>query len=226
MPRTAPKRFSSSLTAACLLQLLLCATVPAASAASLAIHVHKKDGKPLVGAVLTVTAETPHLPPAPATHAVVDQVDLAFVPDVIVIPVGSTISFPNTDAVSHQVYSFSSARRFQLPLYRGKPYPPVTFDQPGLVTLGCNIHDNMLAYVIVTDAPFFGRTDAKGDWVAENLPNGTYHVTLWHPLLSESGASVERTVQIDGAARTDLAMRLSRALKPAPITTRPHSWDY
>src|SRR5690348_2355740 len=76
MPRTAPERFSSTLTATCLLQLLLCATVPAAaSAASLAIHVQKKDGKPLVGAVLIVTAESPRLPPVPATHAVVDQVD-------------------------------------------------------------------------------------------------------------------------------------------------------
>jgi plastocyanin len=225
MPRTAPRPFSAKLTATCLLGLLLCASVPPAFAASLAIHAQKKDGKPLAGAVLTVTAEAPRLPPAPATHAVVDQVDLAFVPDVIVIPVGSTISFPNSDAVSHQVYSFSSARRFQLPLYRGKPYPPVTFDQPGVVTLGCNIHDNMLAYVIVTDAPFFGRTDAKGDWVAADLPNGTYRVTLWHPLLNESGASIERTVQIEGTDHT-VSMRLSHALKPAPITSRPHSWDY
>src|SRR5690349_4124711 len=100
MPRTGPKRLSSRLTATCLLHLLLCATVPAVSAASLAIHVQKKDGKPLVGAVLTVAAESPRLPPATATHAIVDQVDLAFVPDVIVIPVGSTISFPNSDAVS------------------------------------------------------------------------------------------------------------------------------
>jgi plastocyanin len=174
-----------------------------------------------------VTAESPRLPAAAAMHAVVDQVDLTFVPDVIVLPVGSTISFPNSDAVSHQVYSFSSARRFQLPLYRGKPYPPVTFDQPGVVTLGCNIHDNMLAYVVVTDAPFFGRTDAQGEWVATNLPNGTYRVRLWHPLLNESGASMERAVQIDGASeRADISMRLTRALRPAPITTRPHSWDY
>jgi plastocyanin len=226
MPRTAPKRFSQSLTATCLHLLLLCASVPVASAASLAIHIEKKDGKPLVGAVLTVTAESPRLPPAPATHAVVDQLDLAFVPDVIVIPVGSTISFPNSDAVSHQVYSFSNARRFQLPLYRGKPYPPVSFDQPGVVTLGCNIHDNMLAYVVVTDAPFFGRTDGKGEWVVANLPNGAYRVTVWHPLLNESGTSVVRSLQIDGAERTEVSLKLSRALKPAPITGRPHSWDY
>ena len=83
----------------------------------------------------------------------------------LVIPVHSTVQFPNSDAISHQVYSFSSARQFQLPLYRGKPYPPVQFDQPGVVTLGCNIHDNMLAYIVVTAAPFFGRTDADGEWM-------------------------------------------------------------
>ena len=226
MPRTAAMRFWSKLAEACLLSLLLCATLPAAATASLAIHVQKKDGQPLVGAVLTLDAESPRLPPAAPLRAVVDQVDLSFVPDVIVIPVGSTISFPNTDAVSHQVYSFSSARRFQLPLYRGKPYPPVTFDQPGIVTLGCNIHDNMLAYVVVTDAPFFGRTDAKGEWLMTNVPSGAYRVRVWHPLLNESGASLERVVQINGSERTDVSLRLAHTLRPAPITSRPHSWDY
>ena len=95
-----------------------------------------------------------------------DQVDLAFVPDVLVVPVHSSVQFPNSDAVRHQVYSFSSARQFQLPLYRGKPYPPVTFAQPGVVTLGCNIHDNMIAYIVVTAAPFFGRTAERRKLVA------------------------------------------------------------
>ena len=226
MPRTAARCSSSRWIATCLLQVLLCASQVAAAAGSLAIQLQRKDGTPLAGAVVMIAAESPRLPPAAATQVILDQVNLTFVPDVMVIPVGSTISFPNSDAVSHQVYSFSSARRFQLPLYRGKPYPPVTFDQPGVVTLGCNIHDNMLAYVVVTDAPFFGRTDAKGEWVAGNLPNGTYRVTIWHPLLNESGASVERVVQIDGAERTDVSIRLTRSLRPAPITSRPHSWDY
>ena len=106
-------------------------------------------------------------------------------PTSVVIPVGSSLSFPNSDAVSHQVYSFSPTRRFQLPLYRGKPYPPVDFDQPGIVTLGCNIHDNMLAYVVVTNAPLFGRTGDKGEWVAHNVPEGTYRIKLWHPRLKE-----------------------------------------
>jgi len=192
-------------------------------AAPLAIRIEKRDGKPLNGAVLTLEAETQRLPAVTPVQAIVDQVDLSFVPDVVVIPVGSTVSFPNSDAVSHQVYSFSSIRRFQLPLYRGKPYPPVMFDQPGVVTLGCNIHDNMLAYVVVTDAPFFGRSDAMGHWTLPDVPNGKYKLRLWHPLLNEP--AVEREIEV-GSAPADVVVKLSRALRPAPISSRPHSWDY
>jgi plastocyanin len=224
MPRTAAKRLSPFFAAAGALAVLLC--TGRAWATSLVIQVHKKDGKPLAGAVLTLSAESQRLPPSAPIHAILDQVDLAFVPDIIVLPVGSSVSFPNSDAVSHQVYSFSNARRFQLPLYRGKPYPPVTFDQVGLITLGCNIHDNMLAYVMVTDAPFFGRTDAKGDWTAPNVPPGSYRLKLWHPLLNEPPAELERVVQVGASERTDVPIHLTRSLRPAPLSGRPHSWEY
>jgi len=136
-----------------LLCALLCCAGTGAQAATLVVNVLKRDGKPLPGAVITAEPQS-STDPAPPVKAIMDQVNLAFLPDVLVIPVHSTVQFPNSDAVGHQVYSFSSARQFQLPLYRGKPYPPVQFDQPGVVTLGCNIHDNMIAYVLVTDAPF------------------------------------------------------------------------
>lgn len=225
MPRTSKSHSAHWAAALCLFGVVHCASGFAAGA-SLAIHIETRDGKPLAGAVVTLDSETSRLPAPAPQSVVVDQIDLSFVPDIVVIPVGSNISFPNTDAVSHQVYSFSSAHRFQLPLYRGKPYPPVTFDQPGLVTLGCNIHDNMLAYVVVTAAPFFGRTDKKGEMLVPTLPAGTYRLRLWHPLLNESAASLERVVQIAGADRTDVSVKLARALRPAPITSRPHSWDY
>jgi plastocyanin len=195
-----------------------------AHAGSLTLTARQQDGKPLAGAVVTVDAEAPALPPAPPAKATMDQLNLAFVPDVLVVPVHSTVQFPNSDVISHQVYSFSSARRFQLPLYRGKPYPPVTFDEPGLVTLGCNIHDNMLAYIVVTRAPFFGRTDEKGEWSAANLPAGRYRLRLWHPLLNEP-AEVERLIEA-GAGHYLVDIRLSHGLRPAPLTGRPHSWDY
>jgi plastocyanin len=209
------------------LTLALCAWLSLAGpahGATLVIHVLTADGHALVGAV--VTAQPLEAPPhhAPPQHALMDQVNRAFEPDLLVIPVGSTIEFPNSDSVSHQIYSFSPAKRFQLPLYRGKPYPPVPFDTAGIVTLGCNIHDQMLAYVLVTDAPYFGRTDGSGAWSAE-VTHGHYKVTLWHPRIRDEGAELERQLTVGDTDRAELTLRLAKPLQPAPLE-HPHSWDY
>lgn len=196
-----------------------------AGAAALQVEVREREGKSFGGAIVTLYAETATLPPAPPIRAIVDQVKLAFVPDLLVIPVGSTVEFPNSDAVGHQVYSFSAPRKFQLPLYRGKTYPPVTFDKPGLVTLGCNIHDNMLAYLFVTDAPRFGRTDSSGVWVASDLPAGRYRVHAWHPRMNEADEWVEGTVTIAADVDAKIRLQLKAALRPAAIGGRPRSWD-
>ncbi|HVW68109.1 MAG TPA: methylamine utilization protein [Steroidobacteraceae bacterium] len=189
------------------------------------VTVQLPDGRPLGGAIVTARPVAGPTHPAPAVQAVMDQVNRAFVPDLLVVPVESTVAFPNSDTVSHQIYSFSPAKRFQLPLYHGKPYPPVRFDQPGLITLGCNIHDEMLAYVLVTDAPLFGRTSADGSWSAD-VPNGVYRVSVWHPRLREETGTLEREVTVVEPGGGALALRLRKALKPAPLEGRPHSWDY
>jgi plastocyanin len=207
------------------LSVCACRLAGAAATATLVISVHTTDGHALPGAVVTVRpldGQVRHVAPL---RAVVDQVDRAFAPDLLVIPVGSTVEFPNSDSVSHQIYSFSATKRFQLPLYRGKPYPPVHFDQAGVVTLGCNIHDDMLAYLVVTDAPWFGRTDTAGAWSTE-LPRGHYRVAIWHPRLRESDAGLERELTVAEGDRADLTLNLSKPLQPAPLTDRPHSWDY
>ena len=194
-------------------------------AATVVINVQTPDGHALAGAVVTAQPlDAPARRPAPV-HAIMDQVNRAFAPDLLVIPVGSTVAFPNSDSVSHQIYSFSAAKRFQLPLYRGKPYPPVQFDQPGVITLGCNIHDDMLAYLLVTDAPYYGRTDAKGAWSAE-VPRGRYRVSIWHPRVRDSDADLQRELTVGEDDRADLTLHLQKSLQPAPITDRPHSWDY
>jgi len=223
MSRTADRSWFRRMRAVGPTALLLC-VAQSAIAATVSVNATKRDGTPLSGAVVMLEAVSPALPPAPPVQAIMDQLNLAFVPDVLVIPVHSTVNFPNSDPISHQVYSFSSARRFQLPLYRGKPYPPVSFDEAGIVTLGCNIHDNMLSYVVVTAAPFFGRTDANGDWSVTNAPNGHYRLRLWHPLLNES-AEIERPIELS-ADRLHVEIKLLRHLRPAPLTGRPHSWDY
>jgi len=201
--------------------LCLCGLLQAAGgiAGTLVVAVQTSTGKPLAGAVVTLHALGGNDRPAAPVNAVMDQVNRTFVPDVLVVPVGSTVAFPNSDSVSHQIYSFSAARRFQLPLYRGKPYPPVNFDRAGTVTLGCNIHDSMLAYVLVTDAPYFGRTDANGSWSID-LPHGGYRVSIWQPRIQESP---QKDVTVD-ADRSDVSVQLRQPLKPAPLEGR-HSWD-
>jgi plastocyanin len=223
MSRLAKTSWIRWMHAAGFVSLAMCCPVRA-DAGSLTASVKQRDGKPLVGAVILLEALSPSLPAATPLKAIMDQANLAFVPDVLVIPVHSSVQFPNSDPISHQVYSFSSARKFQLPLYRGKPYPPVVFDEAGVVTLGCNIHDNMLAYILVTSAPFFGRTDARGEWTVPALPNGRYHLRLWHPLVNEP-REVERDIEAAAEGET-VDLRLTRALRPAPLTGRPHSWEY
>lgn len=195
------------------------------AAATLAVTVRLANGQPLSGAVITAHALSGAARASPPTRAVMDQIDLAFAPDLLVIAVGSTVEFPNTDATSHEVYSFSSAHKFQLPLYRGKRYPPEHFDRVGLVTLGCNIHDNMLAYIVVTDAPYFGRTGADGIWSARDVTPGRYRVEVWHPRLKGEQADLEREISVGDSEQAEVTVRLGKALRPAPLEGRPHSWD-
>ena len=111
MPRLVPHVVACALGLAAALS-----GAAAANAGTLEVKALQRDGKPLVGAVITADALSPALPPATPVRAIMDQVNLAFDPDVLVLPVKSSVQFPNSDVVSHQVYSFSNAHRFQLPL--------------------------------------------------------------------------------------------------------------
>ncbi len=195
----------------------------AAQAGSLSVTVLQESGTPLAGAVITVHSLDGAAKASAPVRAVMDQVDQAFTPDLLVIPVGSTVSFPNSDTVRHEVYSFSPAHRFELPLYRGKPYPPEHFDRVGLVTLGCNIHDFMLAYIVVTDAAFYGRTDAAGNWSAGAVPPGRYRIEVWHPRFGGGGAPSREVAVRDSSAA--VRIRLDGGLRPAPLDERLPSWD-
>jgi plastocyanin len=121
---------------------------------------------------------------APAGHidATIDQKQKQFAPKVSVFRTGTTVTFTNSDHIRHQVYSFSPSKTFTLKLYEGSPQTPIVFDKPGLVVLGCNIHDNMLAFVGVVDSPYFGKADNTGR-VALTVPAGRYRMRLWHPNL-------------------------------------------
>ncbi len=226
-PPARPRSDRTAFRACACLAALLCALAAAgnARAATLVITVQTSDGRPLQGAVVTAYALEPGARKPQPIKAVMDQVNRAFVPDLLVIPIGSTVTFPNSDSVSHQIYSFSPTKRFQLPLYRGTPYPPVHFDQAGVVTLGCNIHDEMVGYLVITDAPYYGRTDTKGTWSNE-VARGRYRITIWHPRMRDEAADLERELTVGEADHAELTLRLTKSLTPAPLADRSHSWDY
>jgi plastocyanin len=154
------------------------------SAATLAISVVDDDGKPIADVAVYATAQgagavasSSGLPP----KAIMDQQNHQFVPHMLVVQAGTEVTFPNGDNVSHHVYSFSPTKTFELGLYKGNVYPPVTFEEPGIVVLGCNIHDSMLAYVRVVDTPYFAVTNAEGVARIEGVSNGDYAVEAWTP---------------------------------------------
>ncbi len=216
---------SQGSAAAVALVLLAVGLCGAAWATDLQIRVLQSNGSPLPGAVVSVHALGSGVPAAAPIQAVMDQVDLAFQPDLLVIPVGSTVSFPNSDKVGHEVYSFSSAHPFKLGLYRGTPRMPELFDRAGLVTLGCNIHDAMLAYILVTDAAYYGRTGADGIFTQSDAARGKYRVEVWSPRLQEPGQLLRREVVVNPGEHVVTELRTDHALRPAQLQKRPHSWD-
>jgi hypothetical protein len=121
-----------------------------------------------------------------------DQVHKAFIPAVLPIPVGTEVRFPNNDQIHHHVYSFSRAKSFELPLYKGETASPVVFDKPGIVKIGCNIHDWMSAVILVVPSSFYVMTDREGNFTLADVPSGTYSLACWH---ERSHAKVEETAQ-------------------------------
>jgi len=195
-------------------------------AAAVTVDVLDAHGRAVSGTVIVAVPAKP-APPAPrAANAVMDQLDKAFVPQVLVIRAGTSVLFPNSDAVSHQVYSFSAPKRFELPLYRGQPHPAVLFDQPGIVVLGCNIHDSMTGYIYVADSPWFGMSDEQGRWQAETLPAGDYRITIWNPRFARDESSLEQPLHLDAEQTAGVRFQLRLPVRPARNARDSRIRDY
>ena len=166
-------------------------------------------GAPVANAVVELAPEQ-GVVKAPPGDAVMDQVNTEFVPRVLVVTAGSRVSFPNSDTTRHQVYSFSPAKRFELPLYSGTPPDPVVFDTAGVVTLGCNIHDAMVGYIVVVASPYHGLSAADGV-VALDVPDGDYTVRVWHERLT--AGVYEQALRLPREASP---LRIELALAPPP----------
>jgi plastocyanin len=193
--------------------------VQAVCAAELPVQVLTLRGAPLPDAVVYA------VPSIPVTHgplavADIDQVNKQFVPRVSVLRAGTAVRFPNSDNIRHSVYSFSPAKVFQLKLYAGRTAAPVVFDKPGVVVLGCNIHDEMLAWVLVIDTPYVARTDASGSARLTGLTAGDYTLRVWHPpMQSEQDGEA---LHVDSAPLAPRTLKLElAATEGAPMPSMP-----
>jgi len=195
--------------------LLLAITVHAQTA-EIAATVTDDQGRPVADAVVVaVPSEGGVRVPARPRDAVVDQVDQEFTPRVTAVAVGTSVRFPNHDNIRHQVYSFSPTKRFELPLYAGVPAEAVVFDKPGVVVLGCNIHDWMIGYIYVSESPYFAKTRADGTALITDLPPRAYAVRVWHPQLDASEESTRKAVDATrgGAVAVSWSLHLKREAK-------------
>lgn len=140
------------------------------------------------------------------------QKSLQFQPFVSVVPVGSTVSFPNFDPTKHHVYSFSPAKIFELKLFARDQSRSVRFDKPGVIALGCNIHDSMSAFIVVTDSAWTAITDARGVARFADVPAVPSGMTVWHPYLRAPGNQVARRLA-PGTSNEVVQVRL----RPPPL---------
>jgi plastocyanin len=161
-------------------------------AADLTVSVRNSAGKPVSDAVVTVYPSSGL--PAGAIHfdwpLVMAQQNLQFDPFVLIVPTGGVVTFPNRDQVRHHVYSFSPAHPFQLKLFGKDETRTVRFDKVGVVALGCNIHDQMVAFVKVVDTPYAAKTGPSGEVTLHGLPAGQVSIHVWHPYLKGAGDDV------------------------------------
>jgi plastocyanin len=192
------------------LAILAAGLAAAAPAGAAAVDVQVTDGagRPLPGAVVFLESPAARAAARPLEGIEIEQAAKRFSQRLTVVPVGSEVGFPNRDKVRHHVFSFSPAKTFEIKLYAGTPANPVRFDRPGVVVLGCNIHDSMVAWVLVVETPYFAQTDAQGRLALPEVPAGDYRLRAWHPDLPPGTPPLEQPLSVAGA-RTAASAQLA-----------------
>jgi plastocyanin len=192
-------------------------------AASVDVEVRDARGAAIADAVVTAL---PHGTAAAAAHAApvghtIDQKNETFIPYIEVFRPGDKVVFHNSDRTRHHAYSFAPARQFEFVLSPGESSAPLQLDQVGVIAVGCNIHDRMITYFYVTDAPYVARTDATGVARLE-LPEGDYDVRVGHPQ-QRPGAGDDAQQVHAGAAATPLRYVLPLLPDPRVAPDRERS---
>ena len=187
-------------SAVCIGSMAAAVHAPSADGAAIAAEVRSPAGERVADAVVYALPASASPLSRPGTRISIEQLDREFLPYVSAVQVGTVVTFPNRDPILHHVYSFSRAKPFEIKLYSGASPVEILFDQPGVVTLGCNIHDWMIAYVLVVETPYFAKTDAQGNALLANVPPGKYELKVWHPMQKGGGVPQGITVTQAGTA--------------------------
>ena len=195
-----------------ILGCLLAGAMSPLAAATFTVRVVDSSGHPVRDAVVALyPAGAAARPARGGGRFVISQQNLQFHPFLTVIPVGADVSFPNLDPTKHHVYSFSPAKKFELKLFAKDQSRTVHFDKPGVVALGCNIHDQMSAFIFVADSAWTARTNAQGMVTFADAPNAAGRVVVWHPYLRVPGGELQQQV---AAAQRNASFQVK--LRPPP----------
>jgi len=204
--------------------VMLCAAwvVPATQATEQLLNITVVDQKnnPLSNAVIQLHNEQASIQDQPAPPIIdIVQHYQEFAPQVSMVPVGSKVRFPNLDDILHHVYSFSEAKTFDIPLYGGSVPDAIELSEPGVVTLGCNIHDWMKAYIVVVDTHYYGKSNESGQ-LSMSPETGEYRLDLWHPRQRKPYSQQIHITE----ERQELSIRIK--VKPEMRSRRTQSTDY
>ncbi len=198
---------------------VLLVTAANADAATFVADLKDANGRAAASAVVTLEPETngaiaSHLP----EDAIIDQRHETFTPLVVVVRKSGNVVFTNNDTTKHQVYSFSPIKQFQFVIGQGERSQPVSFPQSGIAAIGCNIHDQLIAYVFVGQSPYAALTDESGRATISDVIPGRYRLAVWHPQMGVSftPARVELDVRLGGshyAAKLPITVESSHGMK-------------
>lgn len=195
----------------------LSAVAVTAQAAGLQILVNDDKGHPVEDAVVTVLPQdaSNHVTAKHASPAtkIVDQKSETFIPYVTVMRPGDNVLFRNSDSMRHHVYTFSPIKPFEFVLVPGDVSKSITIGQTGVIAVGCNIHDQMITYLYVSDAPWITQSGANGQVGFKDVPAGAWVVRVWHPRLRPGKPDLAQSATIVGADETR-TLKFSLSLLP------------
>jgi len=141
---------------------------------------------------VVIYLEGPAVQPVVPMSAQLNQHNRSFEPEIVVVPVGSTVSFPNSDPIFHNVFSLSKPKSFDLGYYPEGQTRKVTFDKPGVIQVFCHLHSNMTAAIVVSPNEWSTRPRDDGTFSLDSVPPGKYQLVVWH----KSAGFFQRKVEV------------------------------